>query len=473
MRATPGLGGPRPDPYAFGHGDPRFHVEHYDLELDYRVRTNRLSGTAHLRVRTLEPLSELRLDLSGLSVHGVLVDGAPPARYRHRGGTLTVRLADPAPAQTVLGVHVTYAGAPRPVASPWGEVGWEELEDGVIVASQPTGAPSWFPCNDRPDDRATYRTSVTVENPYVVVAHGTPVAARPRAGATTWEFDEPYPTSTYLATVQIGRYADVVLVDAPVRQRVLVPPHLVAGARRRLARQPQMMDAFVDLFGPYPFDAYTLVVTPDPLEIPLEAQGMAVFGSNHLGSGADDDAGRLVPHELAHQWFGNSVSVAGWQHIWLNEGFACYAEWLWSEVSGGPTTDALASDHHDALARLPQDLTLADPGPSDLFDDRVYKRGALTLHALRRTLGDAPYRELVHTWTGRHRGGTVTTADLRALAAEVAGRSGGEAQVARVEELLTDWLDRPALPPLPGPAPSLPRRLLDHLRHPTSSRAPS
>ena len=96
-----------------------------------------------------------------------------------------------------------------------------------------------------------------------------------------------------------------------------------------------MIALFEGLFGPYPFDAYTVVVTDDDLEIPLEAQGLSVFGANHMDGRRGSE--RLVAHELAHQWFGNSLTVGLWRDIWLHEGFACYAEWLWSEASGGRT----------------------------------------------------------------------------------------------------------------------------------------
>ncbi|SKU57072.1 peptidase M1, membrane alanine aminopeptidase [Mycobacteroides abscessus subsp. abscessus] len=204
-------------------------------------------------------------------------------------------------------------------------------------------------------------------------------------------------------------------------------------------RQPQMMKLFIKQFGPYPFAAgYTVVVTDDDLDIPLEAQGISVFGANHCDGSRHSE--RLVAHELAHQWFGNSVTARRWRDIWLHEGFACYAEWLWSEESGGPTADARARHYHQKLKDLPQDLILADPGPQLMFDDRVYKRGALTLHALRLCLGDTKFFALLQDWTTRYRHSTVITDDFTGLAAGYSDES--------LRPLWTAWLYEKQLPPL-------------------------
>ncbi|GAA3118212.1 hypothetical protein GCM10020254_76490 [Streptomyces goshikiensis] len=157
---------------------------------------------------------------------------------------------------------------------------------------------------------------------------------------------------------------------------------------------------------------------------------------------------RLIAHELAHQWFGNSVTIADWRHIWLNEGLAKYAEWLWSERSGSRTAHERAGVAHRLLALQPQDLTLADPGRKLMFDDRLYQRGGLTVHAVRCALGDAAFFRMLRDWATVHRGGVVTTAAFTAHVARYAAEP--------VDELFSAWLYEPALPPLPEPPPAAP-----------------
>jgi aminopeptidase len=423
------------DPYLPASGNGGYRVEHYDIDLTYRPSSNLLSGRAIVTATATQQLQRFTLDLAAMKVAKVLVDGRSVKKFSARGGKLHIW-----PSSALTGefrVEIRYSGNPRPRTGPWGSVGWEELEAGALVASQPDGAPSWFPCNDHPSNKALFRIAITTDSPFEVVCNGTLTVHEVGASRTRWVFEQHEPMATYLATVQIGLYSHVVLPRTDVSQHGALPARLRSRFSHDFGRQPKMMDLFVNRFGPYPFADYRVVVTDDVLEIPLEAQGISIFGSNHVDGARGYE--RLVAHELAHQWFGNSVSVAGWQHIWLNEGFACYAEWLWSEESGGASADKLAARYWERLAGSPQDIVVGDPGPELMFDDRLYKRGALTLHALRRTAGDQAFFDLLRGWTAAHRYGNATTDDFVRRAAGLGAA-----------DLLQSWLREPALPALPA-----------------------
>ena len=340
-------------------------------------------------------------------------------RWSHRSSRIRIRFRAPVLAGRELLVTIGYRGNPGTMRGPDGPAGWEELTDGVLVAAQPHGAPTWFPCNDRMADKAVYRIAVATDPAYRVVANGALVAERRAGRRVEWVYEQRRPMSTYLATLQIGRYGAERQEGGGVPSWLVGPPARMPQVRVAFADQPRMLEVFADSFGPYPFDRYTVVVADDPLEIPLESQTISTFGLNHLSRGWE--AQRLIAHELAHQWFGNAVTAASLADIWLHEGFACYGEWLWSEASGRSTTDEEAERHHAVLAQRPQDLVLTDPGPHHTFDDRVYKRGALTLHALRRTVGDEVFFALLRSWVDENRYGVVTTADFEASVLDITG----------------------------------------------------
>ncbi|MGO1166505.1 MAG: M1 family metallopeptidase [Janibacter sp.] len=430
------------DAYIPGHGDASYDVEHYDLDLDYRVESNRLGGEATLRCRALEPISRIDLDLHSLRVGKVFVDGSV-VRYSHRLGRLAVTLGRTIPEGEDFEVRVRYSGTPKQLRKRHlGEAGWEELEDGVIVAAQPHGSPSWFPCNDRPDNKATYAIALAVPKGYHVAVAGELLGRRAGGSAVTWTWEQDTPMATYLATVQIGRYEEIEQTGAPVPVRVVAPSDRPTdGFEAAFGRQPDMLTFFSRLFGEYPFGSYTAVITDDDLEIPLESQGLSTFGRNFM----DDDweSIRLVAHELSHQWWGNSVTLTHWRDIWLHEGFACYAEWLWSEEIGLDTAAEWAAHHHERVRTdSGPDLLLGDPGPELMFDDRVYKRGALTLHALRTRLGDKAFFEVLRTWSEAQQYRNVTTAMFVEHVEETT--------VEDLEDFFREWVYEVELPPLPA-----------------------
>ena len=230
-----------------GHGNPGYRVWHYDLELAYKPSTGRLSGTAKVSAVAEDVLPAFALDLGPFRVDRLTVDDRP-ARWTHRGGKVRVRLGRMIPPGSLFSVHLRYAGRPVPVRTRhWGELGWDELTDGAVVASQPVGAPSWFPCNDVVADKATFRLGLTAPSDYTVVAAGVLASHTPAGGTTRWEYVQDAPTPPYLATVQIGRYERLALAEG---QHAAVPRTRLRAFRHDFARQPRMMAMFTDLFGP-------------------------------------------------------------------------------------------------------------------------------------------------------------------------------------------------------------------------------
>ncbi|WP_334171783.1 M1 family metallopeptidase [Sinomonas sp.] len=437
------------DPYTPGHGTDAYRVRHYDLDLDVKLSSNRLEGRARILAEARGDVDAVVLSLAGLKAAKVHVNGAKAAKATQRGDQLIVKLRAAIPAGRAFELDVRYEGTPRPVRGVWGEIGWEELEDGVLVAGQPTGAPTWFPCNDHPTQKASFRVSATVDAGYRAVSNGLLVGQRRKSSRETWVYEQREPMAPYLATLLIGRYRGIELGECPteggrpVRVGAAVPPGLLAEAQAGLKDQVRMLELFTELFGPYAFRDYTVVVTEDELEIPLESQTLSIVGPNHIKP--TWEAQRLLAHELAHQWFGNSVTVVRWQDIWLHEGFACYAEWLWSERAGLRSASERATAAWRYLKDEPQDLEIGRPGPHLMFDDRVYKRGALALHAVRCAVGDGLFFASLRTFGSDYRHGNASTPDLVAVLDRVCGKVPGF-DAARV---LDRWLYCRELPALP------------------------
>lgn len=432
------------DSYTPASGTPALSIEHYDLTLDYRIEPNRLVGHATLQATVTQECDAIEVDFVGLRCDRAQIN-KKRCRFKIVGSKLVLRTGEPFTAGQQVTIDVYYSGNPEPAMGMWGDVGWEELTDGVLVAGQPNGAATWFPCNDHPSDKATFEVSILVESEYTAISNGDLVRTRRKAGRNQWVWRSEQPVATYLATMQIGRYRrgeiDVPAGQEPTRVplRLAVVEERWQQAQQALGVQHGMMRAFEERFGPYPFTAYGVVVADDVLEIPLESQPLSIVGPNHLRHSWE--AERLVAHELAHQWFGNAVTPARWRDIWLNEGFACYSEWLWWEASGRGSAEEQAREHYASLARTPKAWILADPGPEDMFDDAVYKRGALALHTLRGVAGDEAFFGLVQEWMARHRYGNVTTEDFLDLVVERLGTA--------ARQVIDPWLFEAGVPPMP------------------------
>ncbi|GAA1471113.1 M1 family metallopeptidase [Corynebacterium felinum] len=428
-----------------------FHIRHYMLDVDYSVGPNRLGASAEIRCVNYRPLSTLTLDLAdSMSVRSVKAHASGAcairvAKFKHSNHKLRVSFAEEIPEDTEFYLSIRYQGNPSPISSPWGAIGWEELSNGSLVASQPCGARTWFPCDDTPDEKATYDIRITTDAQYTAVATGVLKSYQRKGRRGVWHFHSASPMASYLAAIHVGEYKHVVLDGASVPIHAYLPPSCEAGFRTEFADQAAMLNLYERLFGPYPFPTYTVVITEDELEIPLEAQGLSTFGANHACG--DKKYERLIAHELSHQWFGNSLGLAQWDDIWLNEGFACYSEWLWFEHSAGIPAETSAFEHYQGLVAKPKDLLLANPGPVDMFDDRVYKRGALTVHALRCLLGDAAFFRMLQRYVASGRHSVVEPVDVKREVRRVCVEENIDCE--EFEALWACWVQQRELPPFP------------------------
>ncbi|MFK3981145.1 M1 family metallopeptidase [Micromonospora sp. NPDC050397] len=428
------------DPYFPRYGNGGYDVASYALKLRYDPADDRLSGTAAITATATEDLSRFNLDLAGLTVAGVSVDGRR-AEFRHEETELVVTPERGLARDGRFTVEVTYDGVPKPIDSPdLGEGGFMATSDGAIALGQPESASTWFPVNDHPTDKASYEIAITVPQGLSALSNGVPGERTTADGWTTWHWSERTPMASYLATLVIGDYRvrDGSHDGKPLVTAIAASLPEGGSAEVSLNRTGEIADFLATRFGPYPFDSYGGVAVSDRrIGYALETQSRPVYGPAFFTSGPNDS---VVAHELAHQWFGDSVSIRRWSDLWLNEGFASYAEWLWAEHDGKGTAQR---EFERVYATTDWSKPALDPGRSALFGRPVYQRGALAVHALRRTVGDEAFFRILRTWTAEKRNANVVTADLVTVAERVAGRS--------LRPFFDAWLTGTTAPPPPPP----------------------
>jgi aminopeptidase N len=478
--AAPGKPGvPRFDAGAAGAGDDYFpyagnggyDVQHYHLDITYtppvatvpqtpigQIR-GQFEGVATIDLVATEDLDAFNLDLRGMEVERITVDGkplretVPPGTEGHLGGPtwwhvqddaarvweLTLQPRPKLKAGTSVEVVVEYGGETvRPTDIEGALYGWVTMRDGAFVANEPDGAMTWYPVSDHQRDKASYSFEITVPEGKVAVANGLP-SQDPvtEDGWTTWYWDAPDLQASYLTTASVGDYevrpTSYSTSGVPILD--FVDAKLTTNQRNTtnasLALQPRMIDFFESIYGPYPFNSYGSIVDNDSVGYALETQTRPIY-SGQANQGT-------VAHELAHQWLGNAVSPDRWQDIWLNEGWATYSTWMWTEENGGITAQT-AFDNWYAPARTPAywALPIGDPGPLNLFATQVYNRGAGTVHALRVKLGDDAFFAATREWIERYDDSTGTTEDFIEVFEEVSGQD--------LTEFFDIWLFRPVKP---------------------------
>jgi aminopeptidase N len=410
-------------------GHPGYDARHYDVRLAYDPATNRLAARTTVRAHTERRLKTYALDLVGMKVRSVRVDGRP-ARFLRTAEHLVIH-----PRQPVSGrftTTVTYAGVPEEIVDADGSTeGWVRTDDGAIALGEPVGTMAWIPSDNTPGDKARYRFEITVPRGVQAAANGDLVSRTRRGPSSTWTWRVRDRMASYLAMVAIGRFTVHRSATRSVTGRKIpiwsfVDPTTGTSEAARAAL-PRVLRFQERLFGPYPLSSAGMVVDDASVGYALETQNRPFYPNSVDGA--------TLVHESAHQWFGNSVTLRDWHDIWLPEGFATYAEWLWSGAHGGQTP----AERFDDLYDTPASSGLWSPAPTeftdpaDLFGEPVYSRGAMTLQALRERIGDADFFGLLKRWAAVYRQGNAGTAQLVALAEQVSGE--------QLDELFADWLE--------------------------------
>ncbi|GAA3611321.1 M1 family metallopeptidase [Microlunatus ginsengisoli] len=434
--ARPGPGAPTAGDSLFPDiGNGGYDVAHYGIRLSYHRSTKTITASTTIRARATKPLTSYTLDLEGLTVTRVKVNGHN-ANWSRSGHKLKIT-----PKRALRGSFTTtvdYRGKPTTHVDPDGALdGWIPTSDGATVLSEPVGAMTWFPNNNTPRDKATFDVAVNVPKDLEVAGSGDLTARKRHGKTTTWHWQQRRPMATYLAMISIAQYDVYHSTMRSITGKKLpiwtfVDPKLGTLATQRAAL-PGIIRFEERRFGPYPQTSVGLVVKDTGVGYSLETQNRPVFDE------APSDL--LMVHELAHQWFGDSLTPKDWGDIWLNEGFATYAESLWTAAHGGPST---AAQFTQTMADNPASSDLWKPAPAaltdpaDLFSDPVYTRGGLTLEALRQKVGDRAFARILTTWASRHRYGGVRTSQFVALAERVSGQNLGS--------FFHTWLYVPARP---------------------------
>ncbi len=401
-------------------GNGGYDVQHYDITATYTPVMHTISSVATVTAVASSALASFSLDYEGPTVSAVTV-GGQAATFKAQAAKLTVTPAAPIASGATFTTVVTYAGAPTTITDPDGSPdGFQMTPDGAWVASEPMGSHGWFPNNDVPADKATFDITMTVPATHEVIGNGELISDETSGLDRTFHWRQSEPMSTYLATATVGLFTvtQTPAADGVPKLYDAVDPSLAAAnaALAGTSDEPAILQHLQEFYGPYPFSIAGSIVDSSGAGYALETQTKPIYDTAATHS--------TVVHELTHQWFGDSVGPAAWNEIWLNEGFATFSEWLYTEkIEAGETAQSqydsvMAPAASDAFWKIPP----ADPPTgADIFSSSVYNRGAACLQALRRIIGDDTMLALLKKWAADHRHGVVTTPEFAALAESVSG----------------------------------------------------
>jgi aminopeptidase N len=447
-----------PTPGAAGIGDRLFpelgnggyDALHYDLDVTYPTSepAQTVNGHVTMLARATKSLSRFDLDFSGDSVASVRVNGASADFSRVRDELVITpdrALGD----NSRFVVRVTFTShsyTPDP-SDPF-PFGWFATRDGSVTAGQPNLSHSIYPVNDHPADKASYTVRMDVPEGTTAISNGVKLWSRTRGGRTVSTFLQRQPMASELLQLAVGAL-DVIQRGRQhgVQLRDAVASSHAAADEPALARTPDHLAWMESKVGRYPFDSYGVLAADQQFFYALETQTLSLhptflFEPPRTPAGYEP----VMVHELAHQWFGDSVAPETWSDVWLNEGHASWYENEYAAEFFGEDFEAFMRAAYANGDQLRHDFgPVALPTHNDLFglfSDNVYTGGALVLYALRQVVGDRTFREIEREWVQRNAGESRGTEDFIALASKVSHR--------HLTGFLRDWLYGETTPAMPG-----------------------
>ncbi|GAB2556461.1 M1 family aminopeptidase [Spirosoma aerophilum] len=419
-------------------GDASIDVTYYGLDLCLTTTPASLKGAATLTLKsTTSALSSFFLDLNSTSAttgEGLRVDsvktGNQKLAFQHAQNKLTITPPQPLANGQAFTLTVFYQGVPN--SSAQGSFKFDRHDtttDPVIWSlSEPYGAPDWFPCRDTPADKAdSSSVRITAPAQLVSVSNGKLISTTTNAdGTRTFLWRNSYPIAQYLISIAVSNYSQYDTPFTSGNQTMPVThyiyPETLPQVQANLTLTPTLLQLFTNRFGPYPFLR--------------EKYGHAQFAANNGGMEhqtiSSMEARAFTPaviaHELAHQWFGDKITCRDWQNIWLNEGFASYAEAVYTEFANGQAGYRTTMNSFMASARnargsiYVQDIS----NVNNIFNSsRTYAKGATVLHMLRGVVGDSTFYRTLRTYaaTPALAYQTAITEDFQAVAEQVSGKN--------------------------------------------------
>jgi aminopeptidase N len=414
----------------------KYDVHSYGLDLRIDPVAKSIVGAVQMVFSSREAgLQSVVMDLTvGLEVQSIShLTG--PLPFTHAGDSLVVTLPGSLALDQLDSLTVNYRGQPQEPTFNRGLIYriyslGDHIGDSIASMSQPAFAKYWWPCKDKPGDKALSAVSITVPDTLVGVSNGNlQGTSSPEAGWLTYHWREDYPIAPYLISVAIADYvrlddhcSTAAGSEIPINHWVFPPDE--DDALIDFAPMCEMMEVCEGHFGPYPFQGEKYGHAEFLWSGAMEHQTVTSIGySSILGDGSRD---WLVVHELGHQWFGDSLTPDTWADIWLNEGFATYAEALWIEHLYG-----LEAYQASLLnSRSPGTWEVQGPvyDPMPVFPGRViYDKGAWILHMLRGRMGDETFFPMLQEWAqgGARPLATVITEEFIAHAGQWAGQDLG------------------------------------------------